>query len=506
MKKNILFITADQWRGDCISALGHPHVKTPHIDSLIADSVAFDHHYASCAPCAPARASLLTGMYLQNHRVTRNGTPLDDRHTNLARELRKAGYTPKLFGYTDTSLDPRVYPKQEVCQYGYENMLPGFEEGLLLPCEYPEKWLSWLREKGYDFETAEQAFQPMFGSKTSSTDGHSGQATAYKAEHSITAYLTQHVIDYISEADGGWCVHLSYMRPHPPFTAPAPYNQMVDPESLESVSPPAKSDEEHPWLATAKGPLGDWPEPWMTELSESDSFDRVARQIRATYFGLVNKVDHYIGQLINHLKKIDEYENTLIVLTSDHGELLGDHGLFGKRGYFSESYHIPLIIREPDRATATRGYLVSSFTEAVDIMPTILNWLDHPIPRQCDGRSLLPFLHNKTPDNWRQEVHWEYDFRDVKSDHIERAMGIDMDDCQLNVIRDNDYMYVHFTNNPPLLFDLRKDPHTVRNVIDQPEYAATALAYSQKLLSWRMHNDERLLTAYVVSRDGIYHR
>ena len=129
---NILFITADQWRGDCISAVGHPCVKTPNFDQLIHDGILFSNHYSVTAPCAPARASLLTGMYQQNHRVVCNGTPLDDRHTNLARKLRAAGYRPLLFGYTDTSPDPRHHSESEVIKHGYENMMPGFEEGLLL--------------------------------------------------------------------------------------------------------------------------------------------------------------------------------------------------------------------------------------------------------------------------------------------------------------------------------------------------------------------------------------
>ena len=106
---NILFITADQWRGDCLSALNHPHVKTPNLDALAADGVIFKRHYAQAIPCGPSRACLYTGMYLQNHRSVLNGTPLDARHTNVALEARKAGYKPALFGYTDVSLDPRQY-------------------------------------------------------------------------------------------------------------------------------------------------------------------------------------------------------------------------------------------------------------------------------------------------------------------------------------------------------------------------------------------------------------
>ncbi len=104
---NVLFITADQWRGDCLSALGHPMVRTPNLDALAADGVLFDRHYANAAPCGPSRASLHTGMYLQNHRSGTNGTPLDARHTNWALEAATLGYDPVLFGYTDTSRDPR---------------------------------------------------------------------------------------------------------------------------------------------------------------------------------------------------------------------------------------------------------------------------------------------------------------------------------------------------------------------------------------------------------------
>ncbi|NEO17624.1 sulfatase-like hydrolase/transferase, partial [Moorena sp. SIO3E8] len=107
MTMNVLLITADQWRGDCLGAAGHPLVKTPAIDALAADGVLFRRHYCQATPCSPARASLLTGLYQMNHRVCRNGTPLDARHDNIARAMRRLGYAPALFGYTDTSVDPR---------------------------------------------------------------------------------------------------------------------------------------------------------------------------------------------------------------------------------------------------------------------------------------------------------------------------------------------------------------------------------------------------------------
>ena len=106
-KPNILLITADQWRGDCLSALGHPQVLTPAVDALAAEGTLFARHYAGAAPCSPARASLYTGLYQMNHRVCRNGTPLDRRFDTVALAARRAGYDPTLFGYTDTAPDPR---------------------------------------------------------------------------------------------------------------------------------------------------------------------------------------------------------------------------------------------------------------------------------------------------------------------------------------------------------------------------------------------------------------
>lgn len=510
MRKNILLVTADQWRGDCLSALGHPHVQTPNFDTLLADGIAFKQHYSVCVPCAPARASLLTGMYLQNHRVARNGVPLDDRHTNIARELRKAGYTPMLFGYTDTSLDPRTYSKEEVCKYGYEGIMSGFEEGVLLPGEKPEKWLSWLREKGYDIENVDDAFSTDYDKDINTKHTRASYPPTYKAEHSQTAFLTQHVTDYIDlhlkENQDSWCVHLSYLRPHPPFVAPAPYNTLVDPSTLDPLDHPQTNTNDHPYLKAAKSAIGDWPESWLQKLANSTNYQEEAQQIRATYYGLINKVDHYFGALIDHLKKIGEYENTLIILTSDHGELMGDHGLFGKRGYYRESYHIPLIIRTPNQKKSNKGLIEDSITESVDIMPTILDWLDSSIPRQCDGQSLLPFTRGNKPKKWRQEAHWEYEFYDVKSKTVESSLGLTMQDCKLNVIQSDRYMYVHFAALPPLFFDLSIDPKTNNNVINLPQYSDKVLEFSQRLLTWRMQNDERTLTGYSVSQAEIYHR
>ena len=146
---NVLFVTLDEFRADCLSAAGHPVVATPTLDRLAAEGVRFASHYSQAAPCAPGRASLYTGMYQMNHRVVANGAPLEDRFDNVARLARRAGYAPALFGYTDQGVDPAIVPHPSDPRLDtYEGVLPGFDPVLLLDGRFTG-WLAWLEELGY---------------------------------------------------------------------------------------------------------------------------------------------------------------------------------------------------------------------------------------------------------------------------------------------------------------------------------------------------------------------
>jgi len=231
--------------------------------------------------------------------------------------------------------------------------------------------------------------------------------------------------------------------------------------------------------------------------------ERALRQIRATYYGMVSEVDRELGRLIDHLRETGVYDRTLIVVVSDHGEQLGDHWMFGKYGYFDASFHIPLILRDPRReADDGRGRQVAAFTENVDVMPTILDWLGRDLPAQCDGLSLLPFCRGETPRHWREEVHWAYDFRDLAGRRYGGAR-LAPDQCVLNVIRGPRYKYVHFAALPPLFFDLQEDPQEFHDRAADPAYRPLVLDYSQKLISWRMTHDERVLVNQTLTGEGV---
>ncbi|KAA3623014.1 MAG: DUF229 domain-containing protein, partial [Proteobacteria bacterium] len=478
---------------------------TPTFDARAADGALCRSHYTVCAPCGPARASLLTGMYLHNHRSVRNGTPLEDRHTNIAREMRRAGYRPMLFGYTDTSLDPSAHAVEEVTRHGYESLMPGFDAGLLLPGEDPRAWLDDLTRKGYAASSCEQAFavrgDPPRGC------GRARVRAIYDSDDSQTAFLTRQVIDYLAGADPGWFVHLSWFRPHPPHIAPAPWNDRYAAGSVPvPVRQPSIAEEAstHPWLAAALGPNGDWYEDWMRDAIGTPNYDVEVRQLRATYYGLVSKVDHYFGQLMRFMRESGLVDDTLIVLTSDHGELLGDHYLFGKRGYFDAGFHIPLIVRDPYAPGRARGRTVESFSESVDVMPTLLDWLGLPVPRQCDGHSLLPAVRGE-PAEAPDQVFWEYDFRnDDDGCGVEEELGLAPNQCLINVVRSRRYKYVHFAGLEPVFFDLEEDPGELINTASLAPYREPMLEHMQRLMTWRMTSDAPALTHLKVSRSGVF--
>ena len=506
---NILFITADQWRGDCLSALGHPCVKTPHLDALAADGLLFKAHYTQATPCGPARASLYTGMYLHNHRSVINGTPLDSRHSNVALEARKAGYEPALFGYTDVSPDPRSYPPGDPVLTSYEGLLPGMTPVVMLKDDNLA-WLADLVSKGYEVSLDHhEVFQPRRDAPGASERGPTWAPALYRAEDSNTAFLTSEAIKYISvRGNRPWFIHLSYLSPHPPFLAPEPYNDLYDPDAVPMPVRAESAEAEaaqHPWLDFwVFNQRGDGPSRGVSARDYCRISERDLRQTRATYYGMMSEVDAQVGRLIAHLKETGAYERTLIVFTTDHGEQLGDHWMFSKYGWFDSAFRIPLILRVPEASEAkTAGRVIDAFTESVDVMPTILDWLGLEAPAQCDGMSLLPFSRGESPVNWREEAHWEFDFRNRVGEMAEQGLQLTPDQSALSVIRGRRYKYVHFTALPPLFYDLERDPGEFVNRADDPDYRELVLDYAQRMLSWRMNHDERVLANHWVTPEGV---
>ena len=501
-RPNILLITCDQWRGDSLGAAGHPVVRTPNVDALARQGTLFRRHYAGSAPCAPARACLYTGLYQMTNRVCRNGTPLDARHDTIALAARRAGYEPVLFGYTDVAPDPRRHHPADPVLRSYEGVLPGFSVRVLLP-EHQKPWLSWLKARGHDVSMGSPAIHIPPGSE--------GKLTAappvYSKDETETAFVAGEFVRWLGEQEAAapWFAHVSFIRPHPPFVVPEPFNTLYGPEEGPAFSRGRSLDDEaaiHPFhaasLETVKlkkflpGVKGK-----VAGLSE-----REFRLIRALYWGMVSEVDDQLGRIWRAIEEAGQWEDTVIVLTGDHAEMMGDHFSLGKGGFFDGSYHVPLVVRDPRRRPA-RGGMVERFTEAVDIMPTLMELMGMDAPPHLDGRSLVPFLDGGEPTSWRDAAHWEHDFRSVDTGKWEARLGLDSRRLNLAVARTGRHKYVHFAGMPPVLFDLGEDPAETRNLAADPAYAGVRLEMAERILEWRARHLDQSLALSALTEDGV---
>ena len=326
-------------------------------------------------------------------------------------------------------------------------------------------------------------------------------AAFYKPEHGDTAFAIKQVLSHVKDqqaSGASWACHLSAYKPHPPWLATAPFNARYLPADAGLPEYRRKSIEEegslHPWLAHRLGPEGGYIAP---------EADDELRLLRSQYFALCEETDAQLGRLFDELQAEGVYDNTLIVFTSDHGEQLGDHWLLNKDGFFDQSYHVPLIIKCPASTKGSlcrRGAVVEHFTEHVDILPTILQCLDLPVPAQADGSSLVQFLFEggpqqqwTAPEGWRRAAHWEFDYSERNA-----PAGVYASQCSLCVLRGERWKYVQWADEsmPSLLFDMQRDPGEMRDLGGSSvfEHVEARAQCAAQMLRWRMRHAEHTLT------------
>jgi arylsulfatase A-like enzyme len=247
-------------------------------------------------------------MYQMNHRVVANGTPLDDRFDNVARLANRAGLHSVLFGYTDQSIDPRVTTGPDDPRLlTYEGLLPGFDWRLDLTGDMTP-WVEHLAALGHDTSGGNIALLASEHERP--------------AEHGISAFTTDRIIEWLGSRDDDrpFFLHASYLRPHPPYSAPGHFADLYDPADVGL--PLAPVSDRHPAhdLFLSIG--------WVTAPTD----EAAIRRLRAQYYGMITAVDHEVGRLVTALRNLGLYDSTSIIVTADHGEQLGDHGLVQKVG------------------------------------------------------------------------------------------------------------------------------------------------------------------------------
>jgi arylsulfatase A-like enzyme len=296
--------------------------------------------------------------------------------------------------------------------------------------------------------------------------------------------MTNHVVEWLKRQDGPWFAHASYWRPHPPYAAAGHWSTEYDPDAVEL--PARAPDRETPFCGRLMDPAPD--------------DERAMRELRAQYYGMVSNVDDELGRLFDSLVSLGMWEDTLVVVTSDHGEQLGDQGCLGKGGMFEASYNILGIVRDP-RHPEAHGTSVGEFTENVDLFPTICEAMDLEVPAQCDGLPLTSFLSGESPLWWREEAHWEYDWRWEYIPFGPHPWPWDrrLESKHLSVSRSDSLAYVQFDDGNWRCFDLASDPTWRTEVTD----SAVVLERAQAMLTWRSKHADRTLTDMLLINGGM---
>jgi len=471
---NALWIMADQLRRDYLSCYGATHIETPNLDRLAAKGVRFDRAYVQSPICGPSRMSFYTGRYVRSHGATWNGFPLRVGEPTLGDHLREIGVTSTLVGKTHMQADEEgmkrlgIEPESTigtlVSECGFEVFVR--DDGTNAANDknrHAEDYEEYLRDHGMGGETPwEEWANTAIGPDGKKKSGWLLETAPLPArvpkEHSETSWLTTRGIEFIeAQGDASWLCHLSYIKPHWPYLAPAPYNDMY---SVDSVPPVNRRDDEH------SHPLMQaWTE---TRICKSFARNNVREIVAPVYMGLIKELDDNMGRLFDYLEERGRMDDTMIVFCSDHGDNMGDHWLGEKDLFYDCSARIPLIVYDPRRdADATRGSAIDKLIEGIDLAPTFLEFFGATAkPHVLEGRSLAPLLHGQ-PAEWRNHCISEYDYatRDAR-----RAIDVDQSDARLVMVFDGRWKYIHAEKMRPMLFDLETDPDELRDLGDDPNY------------------------------------
>ncbi|MCU1717387.1 alkaline phosphatase family protein [Pseudomonas sp. 5P_3.1_Bac2] len=510
--RNVLYIMCDQLRRDYLSCYGHPHLHTPNIDRLAAAGVRFTRAYSQGTICGPSRMSAYTGRYVSSHQVSWNGVPLPVDELTLGDYLKPHGIRTALVGKTHATaneaalerlaIEPDSSQAQALNEVGFEPYLR--HDGIYPDTpQYAQKtaaapYTQYLRQLGYSGANPWHEWANSgAGEHGEILSGwhmrHAHLPTRLPEAHSETVYTTERALDFIREqGDEPWCLHLSYIKPHWPYIAPAPYHALYGAEQvLPAVRPSPEQASDHPVYQAFR----------QHEESRNFSRDEVRLRVIPTYMGLIKQIDDQLGRLFEALEQNGRWDDTLIVFTSDHGDYLGDHWLGEKEFLLEPAVGVPLIVRDPRaEADSSRGTVDERLVETIDALPTFLDALGLPsAAHRLEGRSLIPLLHGHTPA-WREYAISEYDYA-FQSPARER-LGQPIDRCRMTMVRSEHWKYLHYDGLRPQLFDLINDPQELHDLGADPAYASVREQHQNYLFDWH----RRLKRRTTISQEEIIQR
>lgn len=457
-RKNIILILSDQQRYDTISAYGLNDVcKTPYIDALAQEGMKFTNAFTSSAICAPARASVMTGLYPHNHGVIDNFTDIKDDIPVLGHSMANQGYYCGLAGKWHVSAtktpEDLGFDGKAFMGYGFpgSGVFPSLKFNQP-PDNAPNYYEEYLKENGFAMPDVSHGFlgnnpalqiQEMYAK-------HEGPLES-TIEYFV-AHEASRLIDKAVAEDKPFLIWANFWGPHSPSIVPEPYFSMYNPKDIKE-HPSYKEDFENKpyghYLSEKMWGLGDYG--W-------EGFADIA----AKYYGHCTMIDDMVGLMINKLKELSLYEDTIIIYSADHGDCLGAHKLIEKGAFtYDEIYRIPMIVK----GLGTKDN--ESFVYLQELMPTLLDIAGTSPSKPVDGNSLLPLMEGILENNKRTEIYGEYH----NHFYVSRQ----------RMIRDNKYQFTFNENEKGELYDFSKDPYQLNNVCYDETYAAIKKEYIEKM-------------------------
>ena len=424
-RPNVLVIIVDQWRAQATGYAGDPNLNTPHLDALEVSSVNFKNAVSGMPVCSPFRASLITGQRPLTHGVFMNDVQLDTNAVTMGKVFSKSGYDTAFIG------------KWHLDGHGRLQFIPPGQ-----------------RRQGFEF---------WKGNECTHDYNHSvyydNNDSVEKIWHGYDTFeQTDAAIEYINgrkNTNNPFLMVLSLGTPHAPYhTAPEEYRNRFDPDKI------------------------------LLRNNVPEEMGALVKKDLAGYYAHITAIDDMIGKLIQNLKVSGQLDNTIVVFTSDHGDLLGSHGAYKKQQPYDESIAVPMLYFLPKKLGITAGKR-DALINSEDILPTILGLCDLAIPESVEGINYTGYLEGKETQNnaaligcvqpfgqWNRVQHGGQEYRGLRT------------------LR---YTYTRNLQGPWLFFDNEKDPYQLHNLVDNPEYAEIQKQLDDELSARLKSNGDRFL-------------
>ncbi len=479
-RPNILLIFVDQMRGDCLGSLARSQVLTPRLDQLSAEGITYTNCQSNSPLCVPARAAFHTGQLIRENGCWSNRVGPDEFGPSHVRNIRDAGYATAVIGKTHLWRDgPGGKPGRHVRECEHLLKAMGFQhchevndpvETRNMGCYYTDHLAAngWLE--------AHRSYMQAWVDEM-----YSGNVTPWAQEpapvpegEDIDSYIGRVSADWLRayQSEQPFYLQVQFTGPHDPFDAPRKYREMYDPRALL----PGQS-ERHP------SPLPGIRARRQRSQAVAHATTYQRQRWRANYYGNITLIDDLIGELLDVLATQGQLDNTWIVFCSDHGEMLGDHGLSSKAVFYREAMHVPCIIRSP---AADQGRTIDALTDHVDLSVTLVD-IAGAAPLDSVGRSLKPHFSSGDRPGEKTAV-------------VSELFG------ETTIVTSNGKLTVRIEDNHPVLFyDLESDPAEMVNAVDNPDCAGLIDKMTREhLLPLARHINQEKLDEYraYVSKTG----